>query len=147
VAHLRLVSGEPVTYIFDDDRSRLDLDTAWRFLSEEAYWARWRTREVFEDQVRTAWRVVAGYEQQSGELVAFARAFSDGWAYAYLADVFVVPAHRGRGLGVQLVRAMIDDGPGAHFHWLLHTRDAHDLYAKFGFGPPSGRLMERPRRE
>jgi GNAT superfamily N-acetyltransferase len=62
---------------------------------------------------------------------------------AYLADVYVLPEFRGRGLGVELVRETVEQGPFARVRWLLHTRDAHDLYAKFGFGPPGERLLER----
>jgi GNAT superfamily N-acetyltransferase len=118
----------------------------WGYLSTEAYWGRWRTRDVVERQVRSAWRVVGAYESDSGAMVGFARAFSDGYAAAYLADVFVLSEHRGQGLGVRLVRAMIDEGPGAKFLWMLHTRDAHSMYAKFGFAEPSSRYLERPPR-
>ena len=50
--------------------------------------------------------------------------------------------HRGRGLGVELVREIVEHGPFAERRWVLHTRDAHDLYRRFGFGP-NVRLMER----
>ncbi len=59
----------------------------------------------------------------------------------YLADVYVLPELRGRGLGV--VREMVDNGPFTHLKWLLHTADAHELYARFGFGTPKERVMER----
>jgi len=120
-------------YEFDDNAQRIDVDLVWDFLSKEAYWGRWRTRDIVEQQIRSAWRVVGAYQRASGAQVGFARAFSDGFAAAYLADVFVLPEHRGHGLGVGLVRTMIEEGPGARFLWMLHTRDAHDLYAKFGF--------------
>lgn len=131
-------------YELDDDPSRVDVDALWRFLSEEAYWGTWRTRAEIERQLAASWRVVGAYERSSGEMVGFARAVSDGVALAYLADVYVEQAHRGNGLGVAIVRAMIDEGPGASFHWMLHTRDAGGLYAKFGFGPASERVLERP---
>jgi GNAT superfamily N-acetyltransferase len=134
----------PTGYEFDDSPARIDLDVVWQFLSKQAYWGRWRTRDIVEQQVRSAWRVVGAYERGNGSLVGFARAFSDGFAAAYLADVFVLPPHRGRGLGIGLVRAMIEDGPGARFLWMLHTRDAHDLYTKLGFAPREDtRYLER----
>jgi GNAT superfamily N-acetyltransferase len=121
------------------------MDVLWDFLSTQAYWGRWRTRAIVEQQVRSAWRTVAAYQQSSGAMVGFARAVSDGCALAYLADVFVLPTHRGHGLGVRLVRAMIEEGEGTNFHWMLHTTDAQALYAKFGFAPPhEGRFLERP---
>ena len=99
----------------DDDPGRVDRDALWAFLSHEAYWARWRSRADLERQLKSAWRVVGGYETGSGRMAGFARAVSDGVAYAYLADVFVLADARGQGLGAALVAAMIDRGPGAGF--------------------------------
>jgi GNAT superfamily N-acetyltransferase len=132
-------------YDIDADRSRVDLDALWAFLGSEAYWGRTRTREDVAHQVATAWRVVGAYTGQ-GDMVGFARAISDGYDTGYLADVYVLSEHRGQGLAQALVQEMIDNGPGATFRWMLHTRDAHDLYRKFGFAEPDGRLMERPSR-
>jgi GNAT superfamily N-acetyltransferase len=130
-------------YEISDDPARVDVAAAWAFLTTEAYWARWRTRDDFARQVASAWRLVGCYAED-GAMVGFARAFSDGVALAYLADVYVHPDHRGAGLGRRIVRAMVDDGPGRDFRWLLHTDDAHGLYAEFGFAPPDATLMERP---
>lgn len=130
----------------DEDVRRVDREAVWGFLSTEAYWARDRTREQFDRQLETAWRVVAAYERPGGRLVGFARAFSDGVLSAYLADVFVLPDARGHGIGAELVRAMIEDGPGRDFRWMLHTADAHGLYRRFGFAEPGADFMERPRR-
>ena len=78
-------------------------------------------------------------------MVGFARALSDGGS-AYLADVYVLPAHRGRGLGKAIVALMVEQGPGAGFRWMLHTADAFGLYRQFGFAPPPDNYMERPAR-
>jgi GNAT superfamily N-acetyltransferase len=67
-------------------------------------------------------------------------------ALAYLADVYVLPEHRGRGIAQAIIRAMVDDGPGAGFRWMLHTEDAHDLYRRFGFAAPDDTMLERPSR-
>jgi GNAT superfamily N-acetyltransferase len=134
-------------YAIDDDPALVDRDAAWRYLSTEAYWERWRSRDVFDAQVASAWRVVGGYTDGGaggGEMVGFARAFSDGATTAYLADVYVLREHRGRGLAAAILRLMIDDGPGAEFRWMLHTADAHGLYERFGFGPPDPMYLERP---
>jgi N-acetyltransferase len=61
----------------------------------------------------------------------------------YLADVYVLPGHRGAGLGKALVRTIVEDGPGSGLRWMLHTRDAHGLYRAFGFTRPDGRYLER----
>jgi ribosomal protein S18 acetylase RimI-like enzyme len=134
-----------VSYEFDDDAARIDVAAAWEFLSTDAYWGRWRTREDLERQLAGSWRVVGCYEAGSGPMVGFARAVSDGVGLAYLADVYVLPEHRGHRLGVRLVEVMIEEGPGADFRWLLHTDDAHGLYERFGFGAPTTPVLERPR--
>lgn len=118
------------------------MEAVWRFLSSEAYWNRWRTREIVAGQIRTAWRVVGAYAD--GSQVGFARAQSDGHALAYLGDVYVLREHRGRGLGLEILREMIENGPGRDFRWLLHTADAHTLYAQLGFRQPPATLMQRP---
>lgn len=135
--------GVDGSYELSDDPARLDLDAVWAFLSEDAYWGRWRTRADLDAQVERAWRVVGAYAP-GGAQVGFARAVSDGAGFAYLADVYVHPDHRGHRLGHRLVRTMVDDGPGADFRWVLFTRDAHGLYASHGFSEPGSSVMVRP---
>ena len=125
----------------DDDPRRVDVDAVHDFLSNHSYWAKGRDRETVARLVREAQRVVGVYD--GDRQIGFARAFTDDASLAYLADVYVLPAYRGRGFGVELVRETIEAGPYAHRRWLVHTRDAHDLYRRFGFGEPSGRVMER----
>lgn len=134
----------PNGFEIDDDPERIDRDAAWAFLSTSAYWGRWRRRSDIEAQIAGAWRVIGAYELATGAMVGFARAISDGVATAYLADVYVAPAARGHGLGVALVAAMVDDGPGSGFRWMLHTADAHGLYERFGFRPADPTYLERP---
>jgi GNAT superfamily N-acetyltransferase len=128
----------------DDDPGRVDIDAVHDFLANHSYWARGRPYAVVEQLVRSADRVVGIYDGE--RQIAFARAFTDGATLVYLADVYVLPAYRGRGLGVELVREIVEHGSYAHLPWILHTRDAHGLYRRFGFAPPSERVMERPRR-
>ena len=66
---------------------------------------------------------------------------------AWLGDVFVLRGHRGHGLGVELVREAVEHPEHRDLAWFLNTRDAHPLYARFGFEAPSDRTMVRPRRE
>jgi GNAT superfamily N-acetyltransferase len=127
-------------YELDDDPARVDVDAVHDFLAN-SYWAKGRPRDVVERHVREAARVVGVY--LDGAQVGYARAFSDGVALAYLADVYILDEHRGRGLGVELVREMVENSEFTHVKWMLHTRVAHDLYRRFGFGDPSGRVMER----
>jgi ribosomal protein S18 acetylase RimI-like enzyme len=131
----------PGGFELDDERDRVDVGALHEFLSEHAYWALGRPRETVERLVREASRVVGLYE---GEwLIGFARTVSDGQSFAYLADVYVLPEYRGRGLGVELVREAVENGPFADRRWLLHTEDAHALYEKLGFRKPGYKLMER----
>ena len=106
-----------------------------------SYWAEGRPREVQDALIDSAARVVGLY--CDGQQVGFTRAISDGHVQSYLADVYVLEEHRGRGLGVELVRFSVDEGPLAGTKWYLHTLDAHDLYRKFGFASPSERALER----
>jgi N-acetyltransferase len=129
-------------YEIDDDPARIDLAAAVAFLTTGAYWGRWRGEQDIRRQIAEAWRLIGAYDA-AGAMVGFARAFSDGGS-AYLADVYVLPAHRGAGLGKALVAMMIDEGPGAGQRWMLHTSDAHGLYRSLGFTAPAGRYLERP---
>jgi GNAT superfamily N-acetyltransferase len=126
----------------DTDPARVDRDAVWAFLSTEAYWGRGRARADVEAQLDSAWRVVGAY--RGGEMVGFARAVSDGVAFGYLADVFVVPSARGAGVGVALVEAAL--AGTERMRWTLFTRDAHELYARFGFAAPDDTALVRPAR-
>jgi GNAT superfamily N-acetyltransferase len=125
----------------DDAKERIDLPEVHRFLSEVSYWAKGRSRETQDRLVREAARVVGLYK--GGRQVGFCRAASDGTSFVYLADVYVLDEHRGHGLGEQLVREMVENGPLAHLRWILHTTDKHPLYRKLGFGDPDYKVMER----
>ena len=125
----------------DDNAARIDIVAVHDYLANHSYWARGRPLETVERLVRDADRVVGLYD--GSRQVGFARAFTDGTTLVYLADVYVLQEYRGRGLGVELVCAMVEGGPYSGLRWILDTRDAHDLYRKFGFGEPSERVMER----
>lgn len=128
-------------YELDDDVARVDAATVHHYLSAESYWAQGRSRADVERTIREAARVVGLYIGE--DQVGFARVVSDNIHFAYLADVFVTEAHRGKGLGVALVKQAVDGGPQANLMWFLGTRDAHTLYEKVGFGPPDERWMVR----
>ncbi len=130
-------------YELDDDPARIDRDAVHAYLTR-SYWAEGRSRETQDALVDAAARVVGLY--RDGEQVGFSRAISDGHVQSYLADVYVLEEHRGCGLGVELVRFSVDEGPLATTKWYLHTRDAHDLYRRFGFVEPSERALERTSR-
>jgi GNAT superfamily N-acetyltransferase len=128
-------------YELDDDVARIDVDAVHAFLTE-SYWAQGRPRETVERLVREAQRVVGLYHE--GRQVGFCRAVSDDASVTYLADVYVLPEHRGRGLGRALAQEAVEGAGLGRVKWMLHTRDAHGLYASMGFGPAGERFMERP---
>jgi GNAT superfamily N-acetyltransferase len=129
-------------YELDDDKARIDRAEVHRYLSEESYWAEGRPRATQDRLIDDATRVVGLYKD--GVQVGFCRAFSDRLSLAYLADVYVLEAHRGRGLGEALVREMVEgDAELARVKWILHTTDMHPLYRKLGFEEPNYKVMER----
>jgi GNAT superfamily N-acetyltransferase len=125
----------------DDDRTRVDREAVHAYLGGISYWAEGRTRERQDALIDASDRIVGLYK--NGRQIGFARAVDcDAAGFVYLAGVYVLDEHRGRGLGVELIREIVERGPFAERRWVLHTRDAHELYEKFGFGP-NVRLMER----
>jgi GNAT superfamily N-acetyltransferase len=128
-------------YELDDDRARLDRDAVHGYLGGVSYWAEGRTRERQDELIDASARVVGLYHDV--RQIGFARAVDcDAAGFMYLADVYVLDEHRGRGLGIELIKEIVERGPFAGRRWVLHTRDMHSLYEKFGFGP-NVRLMER----
>jgi GNAT superfamily N-acetyltransferase len=126
----------------DTDQSRLDLRTIHEFLTN-SYWARGVPLEVVERSVRGS--LCFGLYEGDRQ-IGFARVITDYATFAYLADVFVLESHRGRGLGKVLIAAILGHPSLQGLRrWLLATRDAHSLYAQYGFVPLAapGRFMER----
>ena len=136
-------------YVISTDPAWLDVDVIHRFLSKESYWARRVPREVVVRSLANS-LCFGAYttegDSQSRRQVGFARIVTDCATFAYLADVFVLPDHRGKGLSKRLMEAAFAH-PDLHNlrRWLLATADAHGLYRQFGFTSLSKpeRLMER----
>ena len=122
----------PNGYVISDRRAALDVDVIHRFLSTESYWAQNRPRGVTEAAI--AGSLCLGLFAADGSQAGFARVVTDRATMAHLSDVFVLQMHRGHGLGVCLVEAMLSHPALATVRrWTLSTADAHALYAKFGF--------------
>jgi GNAT superfamily N-acetyltransferase len=137
--------------VISDDPGRLDLDVVHGFLSH-SYWAEGIPRKTVERSI--AHSIPFGIYHPIGEeigeaperQVGFARVVSDHATFAYLADVFVLDAHRGQGLGAWLVECIVAHPELRSLRrWILATRDAHSLYRRFGWGPMASpdRWMER----
>ena len=115
------------------DPAELDIALIHRFLSEESYWAAGIPRATLERALAHS-VCVGGY--LGGAQVAFGRAVTDQATFAYLADVFVLPEHRGRGYGRQIVATLLAEPRLQGLRrWHLVTRDMQRLYAGFGFVP------------
>lgn len=129
-----VVEREVNGYVISTDPARLQLETVWRFLHDVSEWARGIS---YETVLRTIQHSVNfGCYTQTGEQVGFARVVTDYGQFAYLCDVFVLPEHRGRGLGIALVETVLDhpDLQGLRRVALDAADRARTLYARFGFG-------------
>lgn len=125
------------------DPAHMHLDAVHGFLAS-SYWSPGIKRSVVANAIRHS-VVIGAFEQVRGRQVGFARVITDFSTFAYLCDVFVDAAYRGQGISKRMVMDLL-----AHprlqtvRRFLLATRDAHDLYKRFGFVPvPEGRWMEK----
>ncbi|PBQ32616.1 GNAT family N-acetyltransferase [Sphingobacteriaceae bacterium] len=129
-------------YLFSNDKKKLQIDVIHTYLSKESYWAQNISIELVE-------KTIAGSEcfgiYQGYALIGFARVITDLASFGYLADVFVLEEHRGKGLSKELIAFIMNYEPVTKFRrFMLATKDAHGLYAQFGFTPLAepGRFME-----
>lgn len=118
-------------YRLSFDKNELQLDVIHGFL-KTAYWSEDVPKATVEKAIQGSFCV--GCFDPNGAQVGFARIITDQATFAYLADVFVLPDHRGQGLAAKLVRGLMDhkDMQGLR-RWLLATADAHGVYEKLGF--------------
>lgn len=121
----------PAGFVADDDPARIDLDVVHGFL-RTSYWSPGVPREVLARAIEGSLNV--GVYTSSGEQVGYARAVTDRATFAWIADVFVVPSHRGHGLGRFVVSTLLEhpDLRGLR-RTMLATADAHELYRSYGF--------------
>jgi GNAT superfamily N-acetyltransferase len=122
----------------------LNIDLIHTFLNEESYWATGRSKTTIERSIRNS--VSFGiYEDQ--KQIGFGRVITDYATFAWIADVFVIEDYRGRGLSKWLMQVMLDHPKLQGFRrWVLATKDAHELYRRYGFMElkKPERWMERP---
>lgn len=119
-------------YLLSTDRTRLDPVAVHRFLAGDSYWARGMTLEQLQRALDHSLPI--GIYAEDGTLAGFGRLVTDYAIFAYLRDVFTLPAHRGRGLASWLADE-IRNHPElvAVTSWMLATRDAHAVYEKAGY--------------
>lgn len=120
-------------YTISTDKAKLDIPLIHRFLSQEAYWCQNIPVEIVQRSIENS--VCFGVYQAENQ-VGFARVITDFATFGYLADVFILPEHRGQGLSKQLVAFIMGYPPLQGLRRLmLVTLDAHGLYSQFGFKP------------
>jgi GNAT superfamily N-acetyltransferase len=133
-------------YMLSTDPSLLNLDAIHDYLSKESYWAGGRSRETIARSISKS--LCFGVYDAEGQ-IGFARVITDYTVHAYIADVFILPAARGRGLGKWLIQCILEHPQLQDVRkWMLDTRDAHGLYEQFGFAlDKAGKHMEFRRHE
>jgi GNAT superfamily N-acetyltransferase len=118
-------------YIICTDKQKLDIEFIHDFLCNKSYWAKGRSLELVERSLENSLNFGLFKQEQQ---IGFARVVTDYATFAWLADVFVVEEHRGVGLSVWLIEVITSHPELQGFRrWLLATRDAHELYRRFGF--------------
>jgi GNAT superfamily N-acetyltransferase len=126
-------------YRISTDQSRLDFEVIHDFLTNSSYWAVGRRLETVKRSIENSLSFGL-YEDDSQ--IGFARVVTDYATFAWLADVFVLEQARGRGLGTWLVEVILSHPELQGFRrWTLATKDAHEIYRRFGFAQ-----LKRPER-
>lgn len=130
-------------YEFTTDPDRMQLDVIHGFLSK-CYWSPRIRRDLVEAGIRNS-VVIGVIDRATGSQVAFARVITDSATFAYLCDLFVIEGHRGRGLSKRIIETLLADPRMRTVRrWSLATRDAQDLYKRYGFETDTaGRWMDR----
>ncbi len=118
-------------YLFSTDKKKLQFDIIHNYLANESYWVKDLPREILERSIENS--ECFGIYQGSSQ-VGFARVVTDYATFGYLGDVFVLEAHRGKGLSKKLMDFILKHPELQGFRrWMLLTRDAQGLYSQFGF--------------
>ncbi|KPC61578.1 GNAT family N-acetyltransferase [Streptomyces chattanoogensis] len=129
-----MITSREDGYELSTDPGSLDVGLVHHWLSTDAFWALGRSRETVEQSMRGSLNFAI--HDAAGSQVAYARVVTDRATFAWLCDVYVAPAHRGKGLGTWLAGAVRDRlAPYRLKRVLLSTLDAHEVYAKAGFVP------------
>lgn len=120
-------------YSISTDKALFDIDLAYDLLINDSYWAKGMPKEIFMRAVNNS--MTFGIYKNLA-MVGFARVITDNATFAYICDVFIRTEHRGHGLGKWLINTIRTHADLQNLRrWSLATKDAHGLYAQFGFAP------------
>ena len=114
------------------DKSKLNIDLIYDYLSNRSYWAKGRNKEIIATSISHS--ICFGVYNKDDQQIGFARVVTDFVVYAYLLDLFILESHQGQGLGKLLMTYIMNfESLKTVQNWALRTKDAHGLYEKFGF--------------
>jgi len=126
-----LIEKHQDEYTISTDRTKLNVQTIYNFISRESYWGKGRSVEVIKKSIENSLPFGIYYKD---EMIGFARVVTDYATFAWIADVFILPEHRGKDLSKWLMETILMHPELQGFRrWVLATKDAHELYRKFGF--------------
>ena len=127
-------------YLISDDPTRLDATAVHSYLTR-SYWSENIPLETVQRALQGS--ICIGAYTETGEQIRLVRIISDHATYAYLCDVYVLEEHRGHGLSKAMIELSLRHPKLQGMRtWNLRTRDAHSLYAQFGFKPEGERFWE-----
>ncbi|MDP4116298.1 MAG: GNAT family N-acetyltransferase [Bacteroidota bacterium] len=132
---MQTITVQKDDFIITTDKSKLDTSVIHDFLSNHSYWS----RNIPLEKVKTAFDNSLNFGLfHNSRQIGYARVISDFSQIAYLADVFIVEEYRGRGLSKWLMQTIMSHPNLQGLRkWVLVTKDAHELYKKFGWQPIS----------
>ena len=130
-------------FTISTDKTKLDVVAIHDYLCNRSYWAQGRTLEAVKKSIENS--LCFGVYDKDDNFIGFARVITDCTVFAYLLDLFILESYRKRGLGKCLVDHIVNREDLKNVRWRLDTRDAHELYRKFGFREPAfpEKIMEK----
>jgi N-acetylglutamate synthase-like GNAT family acetyltransferase len=136
---MRIHEVQKNNFLVSTDKTKLDIDVIHHYLCNESYWAKNIPKQTVQQSIEGS--VCFGLYDENKQ-VGFARVITDHATFGYLADVFIIETYRGKGLAKWMMEVIMNDPNLQGFRrWMLATRDAHGLYAQFGFQP-----LDKPER-
>ncbi len=123
-------------FFISADKTKIDIDVVYNYLAKESYWAKHIPLETVKRSIENSF-CFGMYKKETGSTftqIGFARVITDKATFGYLADVFIVTAYSGKGLGKWLIKEIMNHPELQGLRgWMLGTKDAHGLYEQFGF--------------
>jgi GNAT superfamily N-acetyltransferase len=118
-------------YFISTDKTKIDVELVHHYLSNESYWSKNIPLDIVKKSIENSVCFSVFYKETQ---IGFARVITDKATFGYLADVFILEAHRGKGLSKWLMQTILGHEELQGFRsWMLGTKDAHGMYEKFGF--------------